>query len=552
MPSSQLAFASLYKRTYSHVRRLTLERLEDRSLLAGDMVLQWNEVLLDAIRADRTAPPLAARNMAIVHVAIYDAVNAIEQTHEPFAVNRRAPPGASAEAAVATAAHQTLVDLFPDQQATFNEALASSLATIPDGPAENKGVALGRSVAHRILALRQNDGADESVEYTIGTEPGDWQPTPPAFLPPLLPQWPYVKPFAMASADQFRPPPPPALSSEEYAAAFQQVQEIGAANSATRTTDETEIAWFWVNGPGTATPPGHWNEVAQVVAQSAGNTLAENARLFALLNIAVADAGISCWDAKYEFNFWRPVTAIRAADTDGNPDTEADPAWSSLIPTPPFGAYTSGHSTFSAAAAAVLAGFFGDDAFAFTLPSETPAAGARSYGGFWQAAEESGISRIYGGIHWSFDNDQALMAGKALGAFVYQHKLQPIHAGLLTDLRAGALNLGDFAANRSAGRTTELQTGRQAVPYEVVSSSLLFSQSIYMHVVEDIADSSKVAHVSGTRVSSSPSHDQFFAGFAAGELGSSPTSPTTGKKVSFPWDSCVDFSCFDMFWPFDN
>jgi membrane-associated phospholipid phosphatase len=389
------------------------------------MVLRWNDVLLDAIRADRTAPPLAARNMAIVHIAVYDAVNAIYQTHEPYAVKRQGPREASPEAAVAAAAHRTLVELFPLQRASFDAALEASLADVPDGPAENKGVALGRSVAQHILDIRSDDGASDMVTYTISNEPGDWQPTPPAFQQtPALPQWPYVVPFAMTGGSQFRPPPPPDLTSAEYAASFNEVKEIGDRDSTTRTAEQTPIAQFWINGPGTATPPGHWNEVAQVVAVSQGNSLAENARLFALLNIAVADAGIVSWDCKYEFDLWRPVTAIRAADLDENPDTVADPEWTPLIVTPPFPAYTSGHSTFSAAAAAVLADFYGTD-IPFTLQSETVDADDRSFTSFWQAAEESGISRIYGGIHWDFDNVQGLQTGESLGRFVVDNFLRP-------------------------------------------------------------------------------------------------------------------------------
>jgi membrane-associated phospholipid phosphatase len=403
-----------------------LETLEDRVVPAGDMVLRWNEVMLDAIRADRTAPPAAARDMAIVQVAVHDAVNVIYRADQPYAVTRQGPRDASPEAAVAAAAHSTLVALFPAQKTNFDAALAASLADVPDGPTENKGVALGRSVAQEVLALRSHDGSDSVVTYTAGTQPGEWQPTPPAFQQqPLLPQWPSVTPFTMTSGALFRPPPPPSLTSPEYAAAVNEVKAVGAKDSATRTPEQTQIALFWINGPGTATPPGHWNEVAQVVAAGRGNTLMENARLFALLDLALADAGIVSWDAKYAYNFWRPVTAIRAADSDGNPATSADPTWAPLIPTPPFPSYTSGHSTFSAAAAAVLADFFGRDDVPFTLRSETPGVADRSFTSFSQAAQESGLSRIYGGIHYSFDNVQGLATGGALGHFVFAHYLRP-------------------------------------------------------------------------------------------------------------------------------
>jgi hypothetical protein len=428
-------------------RLLRLESLEDRLAPTADMVLQWNDVLLDAIRVDRTAPPVAARAMAITQVAVFDAVNAITQTYESYAVDRHGPKGASPEAAVAAAAHRALSKLFPDQRATFDAELAASLAEIPDGAAEKKGVALGRSVANEILALRRHDGADATVAYTPGTAPGDWRPTPPAFAPAQLPQWGDVTPFTMESGDQFRPAAPPALGSAEFAAAFAEVKELGAANSATRTAEQTRIAQFWINGPGTATPPGHWNEVAQVVAEAEDNTLVENARLFALLNLALADAAIVSWDAKFEYDYWRPVTAIRAADTDGNPDTAADPTWTPLIPTPPFPAYTSGHSTFSAAGAAMLADFFGTDDIAFTLESENPAAPDRSFTSFSQAAEESGMSRIYGGIHWSFDNVRGLATGDALGHFVTANYLEP-----LTGAVALASDESAHPPGRRAGR----------------------------------------------------------------------------------------------------
>ena len=398
--------------------RLFLEQLEPRDLFAADMVIEWNNNVLAAIRVDKTPPPKASRDLAIVHAAVYDAVNAIDRTYKPYAVDVPALPGTSAEAAVAAAAHRTLVALFPAQTATFDAEFTASLSTIADGSAENNGVALGNLVADKMLALRATDGSSTVVAYTPGSGPGVWIPTPPAFAGALLPQWPNVKPFAMKTGSQFTPHDVPALTSAEYTAAFNEVKDLGSATSATRTADQTAIAKFWANGGGTATPPGHLNLMAQAAADSQGNTLSQNARLFAEINVAMADAAIMAWDAKYDTNFWRPVTAIRAADTDGNADTTQDAAWTPLLTTPPFPTYVSGHSSFSGAAAAVLKSFFGRDNVAFTLASEDATVGSRSFTSFSQAAQESADSRLYAGIHFRFDNEDGLAAGTRLGAFV--------------------------------------------------------------------------------------------------------------------------------------
>jgi hypothetical protein len=238
----------------------------------------------------------------------------------------------------------------------------------------------------------------------------------------------------MTSGSQFSPDGIPALTSAEYTAAFNEVKSLGDINSATRTADQTNIALFWANGGGTATPPGHLNVLAAIVAQQRGNSLAENARLFAMLNVGMADAAIMAWDAKYDTEFWRPITAIRAGDTDGNPDTAADAAWTPLIVTPPFPSYVSGHSSFSGAAASVLKSFFGRDNIAFTLPSENPAVASRSFASFSQAAQESADSRLYGGIHWRFDNEDGLTAGKALGTFVARNFFEPTDGSAVAGL----------------------------------------------------------------------------------------------------------------------
>jgi len=382
-----------------------------------DIVLVWNEALLEAVRADRTPVPLAARNMAMVHAAMYDAVNTVEQTHQPYLVNAVAAPCTSPDMAAAIAAHRLLVSLYPKQVCRFNATLDQCCASIQDGKAKENGVALGQWIAERMLDWR--------TTYVPGTAAGAWRSTPPDFQPALLPHWPQVTCFALTTGSQFRPRSPPAVTSREFAVSFNEVKLLGAQDSVTRTADQTEIAWFWIDGDGTVTPPGHWNRIAQTVALARGNTLAENARLFALLNIALADAGIAVWDCKYTYNYWRPVNAIREAEMANNPDITPDYNWTPLLPTPAFPSYTSGHSTFSGTAAAVLMNYFGTDGIPFTATSEGAPGVSRSYASFSAAAAEAGRSRIYGGIHWEFDNAEGLASGHEVGSYVTQNFLRP-------------------------------------------------------------------------------------------------------------------------------
>jgi membrane-associated phospholipid phosphatase len=394
-------------------------------LAIADTVLDWNRLQLDAIRIETTAPPLAARNLAMTHVAVFDAVNSIARTFEPYRSTFLADPIASPDAAAASAAHTILTSLYPSQRATFDAALASSLNAL--GPlGRDEGVALGRLAGQSVLEWRRADGASTSVPYIPGNDPGDWRRTPPFFRPPLLPQWALVTPFAMTDGAQFRPAGPPALTSLQYTLDFNQVKALGAADSTERTAEQTLLARFWSDFSYTVTPPGHWNEIAADVATAHTLSVVDQARLFALLNVALADAGIVAWDAKYVYDFWRPVTAIREADRDGNPETVADPNWDSLLPAPSFPEYISGHSTFSAAAAKVLAEFYGTDGMTFSVRSDSVPGVIRTYDSFAGAAEEIGLSRIYGGIHFLSADLDGLSAGEALGDYVARGFLRPI------------------------------------------------------------------------------------------------------------------------------
>jgi hypothetical protein len=387
------------------------------TLAQADVVTDWDNAALDAIRAGHTAPPIASRSLAILHVSIYDAVNGIARTHEPYLVQSAAPTSTSGEAAASAAAHEALVNLFPANSSIFDALHNAILATIPDGPQKVAGIVWGEFVANQILASRANDGWDAIVLPPGGSGTGAWLPTPPAFLPYLLPQWGFVRPFAMNSSSQFRPPGPPALDSQRYAEDYNEVKELGAAVGSTRTEDQTEIALFWADGAGTETPPGHWNSIAQIIAEAKGNTLEENARLFALLNIAMADAAICAWDAKYTFDFWRPVTAINFAEPQLN--------WMSFIVTPPFPDYVSGHSTFSGAAATVLELFYGTEDLPFTTGSDFLPGVYRSFSTCIDGAEEAAVSRIYGGIHFRSASEDGLQAGIRIGEWTATHYLRP-------------------------------------------------------------------------------------------------------------------------------
>src|SRR6266581_2462615 len=382
----------------------------------GDVVTDWNTAALNAIRGGSTAPPIASRRLAILHVSIYDAVNGIARTNEPYLVQSSASASASREAAASAAAHKALVNLFPASASSFDALHAAILATIPDEPHKRAGIIWGEFVATVILAVRAHDGHDAVVPPPGGSGPGVWIPTPPAFLPYLLPQWGFVTPFAMNSSSQFRPPGQPSLDSQRYAADYEEVKELGALLGSTRTEEQTQIALFWADGAGTETPPGHWNSIAQTIAAARGNTLEENARLFALLNIAMADAAVCAWDAKYTFHFWRPVTAIAFAEPELN--------WMSFIVTPPFPDYVSGHSTFSGAAATVLPLFYGTENLPFTTGSDFLPGVYRSFSTCVDAAEEAAVSRLYGGIHFRSANEDGLQAGISIGEWTNTHYLQ--------------------------------------------------------------------------------------------------------------------------------
>ncbi|MBL8896138.1 MAG: vanadium-dependent haloperoxidase [Planctomycetes bacterium] len=394
---------------------------------SADVVTDWNGAALQAIRAGNTPPPAASRNLAILHCSVYDAVNGIERLHAPYLVNQRGPRRASREAAASSAARDVLAALYPAQLASFDALNGTILGGIPAGSAKDEGVAWGQEVAAAMLAARANDGSSPQPAYPGSTDPGKWRPTVSfggVVRPALLPGWGNVAPFGVRSGSQFRPPAPPRLRSFNYVLDWLEVEALGEANSSARTADQTEIARFWGYGPGTATPPGHWNQIALNVSDDQGLSLSENARLFALINIAMADAAIVSWDCKYVYGLWRPITAVQLADTDGNPFTAADPNWTPLLATPPFPEYTSGHSTFSAAAAGVLRRFFGTDRIAFRVGSDDLPGVERSYDSFSHAAFESGKSRIYGGIHFQSANFWGLHTGRLVSLYVMNRLLR--------------------------------------------------------------------------------------------------------------------------------
>jgi len=379
----------------------------------ASQVVEWNRTLLVIVRTPGAQPATIhpTRSFAIMHSAIYDAVNAIDGTHKPYLIRLSASHFASQEAAAVGAAHEVLVNLYPNFQATLDTQFQQPLAQLPSG-GRGEGIRIGKTVADRILALGANDGSNaQPIPYVFGNAPGDYQSTPPNFLKqPQFTHWSRVTPFALESANQFRPGSPPNLTSDRYSDAFDQVKSLGIAGSTTATADEALTGRFW-NGA----IQNYWNEIAQTASLAHDLTTAENARLFALLNLSFADAVIAFYDAKYAYNFWRPVTAIRAAVMDGNPDNEADPNWLPEVGnTTPDPSYPGAHAVISAAGAEVLSSFLRKRHFEFSVTSEVMPGVERSFTSFPAAAEEATLSRIFAGVHFLFD----LTTGQRLGSDV--------------------------------------------------------------------------------------------------------------------------------------
>ena len=393
--------------------RLTIRRVGSDPTI--DPVIAWNAIALKAALSDGTPAPAIARNLAIVHTSVYDAVNAIEGKNQRR-LNLAVPVGASAASAAIGAAYEALISLYPQKKVTFDAALTDSLALISDGSAKTEGVNFGKLVADAIVSSRQNDGASTlgaaiGSTYRPGKAAGEWRPTPPNFRDAFLPYWGNVLPFTLASA-QFRPGLPPDLKSRKYARELQQVKRLGALDSPIRTDDQTTIAQFWSGIGG----PVYWNQLTEQIADRQKESLLDNARLFARLNLAEADAGITAWNTKYTYNRWRPIDAIRKAN--GSLLKERDRQWTPLLNTPSHPDYISAHSIFSNAAAVILARSF-NQPIKFTVSSSSLPGVRRTYSSFEAAAQEAGISRIYGGIHTATANRTGLQVGRSLGNYVF-------------------------------------------------------------------------------------------------------------------------------------
>ena len=392
--------------------------------VCADVVLDWNAHAARAIvTVGRQVPSRALIRLAMVHLAIYDAVNAIEGVpFESYASVPIVDRPASAEAAAATAAYGVLVALFPAQVADLDAKYAASLAALPDGIAKVNGIAVGQQAASAILNARAQDGRDATVIYVPGSGPGVWAPTPPAFLAAQAPETPLVQPFVLNSASQFRPEGPFSLDSEDWARDYNEVKELGSAVGSARTAEQTDIARFWSDNP-----PLQWNRAWRALSVAKGLGLAENARYFAMLASASADALIACWDAKYYYNFWRPVTAIRAGDSDGNSETAPDATWIGLIVTPNHPEYPAAHGCFSGASTETLRYFFGSDNIGFWMDSAV--AGVvnpiRTYFRFSDALAEVLDARIYGGMHYRHSTRVGANVGKQVSRFTTTHFFRP-------------------------------------------------------------------------------------------------------------------------------
>jgi hypothetical protein len=383
----------------------------------ADVVNDWNDQVVAAGYAARVGNSVHSRNMAIMHIAMFEALNSIEPRYAPYLKRLPAEPGTSKDAAAAAAAHYALVRLFPEQTKDFDKAYQASLASVPEGPARTNGIRLGEQAAAAMLAERSNDGADAAETYRPHTTPGKYVPT----ASPLSAAWGGVRPFGLKSGDAVRPPAPYPLAGAAWAKDYEEIRRIGAKTASTRTAEQTDIARFWA-----LTGPATYNPVARQIAVAKNLNTLDNARMLALVSIATADAAIAVFDAKYAYGFWRPVTAIRNGDIDGNDATERDAAWEPFIPTPMHPEYPCAHCIFQGSAAGVIAALYGDAVPKFTMTSTTAPGVTRSFERLSDYVTEVINARIYEGVHYRASGEVGAAMGRRIAANTVEHYLKPI------------------------------------------------------------------------------------------------------------------------------
>ncbi|WP_330342412.1 vanadium-dependent haloperoxidase [Streptomyces sp. NBC_00557] len=382
----------------------------------GTSVVEWNRELI-TILSDPKAQPAGVqptRSFALLQAAEYDAVVSITRAGPAYKFSVAAPRGARADAAADQAAHDVLVALYPAQRASVDQRLSSQLSAIPAGPDKQAGMTVGAAVARRLISLRSHDGSSaKPPRFRPGDKAGDYRRTPPDFPEPVFTNWGSVKPFVLAGGDQFRPAAPPAVSSAAYATALNEVKSLGSKTSTTRIPDQTASAKFWAAAP----IWNVWNQIAQNLVTSTNTSLERAVKVFARLDLSLADTTIALYDAKYAYRVWRPVTAIRLGGTHYNPDIAGDPHWAPLLTTAPDPSYPSAHAALSQAAATTLTGFYGArHHLAVTTKGTT-----RTYAGFQEAATEAWLSRIWSGQHTSIDNSAGRQLGSQVAGFVADH-----------------------------------------------------------------------------------------------------------------------------------
>ena len=401
---------------------LLLTAMPVRTTATGDAALRWNEIMVESTAGQN--PFAAGRLAAITQVAVFEAVNSIKGDYEAYAGGVPAPEGASAEAAAVAAAHAVLVNYLPALAPTLGAHRQTSLDAIPDGASKADGIAVGEAAAAAIIALRAADGAAPPQFHTpSSSDPGEWQPTPAC--PPAggaLLHWRNVKAFGVESSAQFRSNPPPALDSGRYAHDFDEVKTLGSKTSAARPGDRADVAQFY----NIVLAVGTWNPVARQLAAAQGTTLSENARALALLNVAIHDALVTVMETKYHYRLWRPETAIREAASDGNPRTVADPAFEPLIPTPCFPSYPSAHASSAFAASRVLTKIFGPSQHALTLTAPQFPGIVLQYWRIDQITTDIDDARVFGGIHFRFDQEAGEHQGRRIGTYLLRTVMRPV------------------------------------------------------------------------------------------------------------------------------